>query len=428
MRNTATTSLKRPALRMSMSKYNLYNLSRARSPVNPHRIQSFFKQKWVAKSALRNYHGEHIRERQWQRMFSRKLRSVVPMSPDYLAWNDGTVESAGRGSGLKGVHSRPVPRTPYMLQTFAPMERRLDIAIFRALFASSARQARQFVVHGAVTVNGKPMRYPGYLLNPGDMFQVRPESVMYAMGAPKLDEASFTKVVEEEASEEQSTAESSEATEEEDNRTPKEILKDLLTQSKAILSSAKEGLSAKRKQDLRALSKNVRKLMSRAGRSEVETGDVQAQFEEIQTQIRLARDSKESGVASLPSEQSTSQRTEASNEPETAGKENSSTPITITDVKEASEFGGQDESTLRRALQALSINPVDESKPYGTPWTPREYLSAFAFIPRYLEVNQNICAAVYLRHPVARPGMSEVPSPFNEEANANAFTWYLRRR
>lgn len=38
---------------------------------------------------------------------------------------------------------------------YAPAERRLDTAIFRALFASSTRQARQFVVHGYVKVNGK---------------------------------------------------------------------------------------------------------------------------------------------------------------------------------------------------------------------------------------------------------------------------------
>ncbi len=41
---------------------------------------------------------------------------------------------------------------------YAPLERRLDTAIFRALFAASARQARQMVVHGAVKVNGQPVR------------------------------------------------------------------------------------------------------------------------------------------------------------------------------------------------------------------------------------------------------------------------------
>lgn len=67
-------------------------------------------------------------------------------------------------------------------------------------------------------------------------------------------------------------------------------------------------------------------------------------------------------------------------------------------------------------------------KPYATPWTPRPYMSAFAFIPRYLEVHHAICSAVYLRHPVARPGFSEVPSPFPESALQLAHNWYLRRR
>lgn len=81
---------------------------------------------------------------------------MVPMNPAYLALNDGRNESAGRGSGLEQkTGKKEVEHTPYMLMTFAPLERRLDVAIFRALFASSARQARQFVVHGAVKVNGK---------------------------------------------------------------------------------------------------------------------------------------------------------------------------------------------------------------------------------------------------------------------------------
>jgi hypothetical protein len=73
-------------------------------------------------------------------------------------------------------------------------------------------------------------------------------------------------------------------------------------------------------------------------------------------------------------------------------------------------------------------NPIDHSKPYATPWRPRDYMSAFAFIPRYLEVNQNICAAVYLRHPVARPGSAEVPTPFGETISTPAYGWYLKRR
>lgn len=123
----------------------------------------------------RGYHGEHIKERQWEKMFSRRLLSVVNMNPRYMAAHDGSEQATGRGSGHDkpgeedlaeiGVQEEqrgPRPtnmssdrRTPYMNMAYAPMERRLDIAVWRSLFASSARQARQFVVHGAVKVNGQ---------------------------------------------------------------------------------------------------------------------------------------------------------------------------------------------------------------------------------------------------------------------------------
>ena len=98
------------------------------------------------------------------------MPSVVDMNARYLAQYDGSEHAAGRGSGkdlpptskfgmiphkeTRVAADISVP-TPYMQMVYSPMERRLDIAVFRALFASSTRQARQFVVHGDVTVNGK---------------------------------------------------------------------------------------------------------------------------------------------------------------------------------------------------------------------------------------------------------------------------------
>jgi hypothetical protein len=73
-------------------------------------------------------------------------------------------------------------------------------------------------------------------------------------------------------------------------------------------------------------------------------------------------------------------------------------------------------------------NAPRQDKAYLTPWLPRNWMAAFAFIPRYLEVNQNVCSAVYLRHPVARPGIAEVPSPYGPEMGLLAYQWYLRRR
>ena len=109
----------------------------------------------------RAFHGETIREKQWTRMFRPGIRSVVPMDYNYLAKHDGSEQAAGRGSGAeKPIDNevQPIPRTPYLSMVYAPMERRLDTAIFRALFASSTRQARQFVVHGNVKVNGEKVR------------------------------------------------------------------------------------------------------------------------------------------------------------------------------------------------------------------------------------------------------------------------------
>ena len=80
------------------------------------------------------------------------------MDPDYLANNDGAEQGAGRGSGVEkppGTSTRGPPPIPYLSNVYAPLERRLDTAVFRALFASSLRQARQMVIHGSVTVNGK---------------------------------------------------------------------------------------------------------------------------------------------------------------------------------------------------------------------------------------------------------------------------------
>jgi ribosomal protein S4 len=102
-------------------------------------------------------------------MFTPLLNSVIPMDHRYLAEHDGSEQAAGRGSGLeKPLDLNKISfgknQIPYMHMTYAPIERRLDTAIFRALFARSVRQARQFVIHGQVKVNGKKVRTPSGLV------------------------------------------------------------------------------------------------------------------------------------------------------------------------------------------------------------------------------------------------------------------------
>jgi small subunit ribosomal protein S4 len=53
------------------------------------------------------------------------------------------------------------------------LELRIDNAVFRAGFASSRNQARQFVRHGHISVNGKRVTIPSYVLRKGDVISVR---------------------------------------------------------------------------------------------------------------------------------------------------------------------------------------------------------------------------------------------------------------
>ena len=56
------------------------------------------------------------------------------------------------------------------------LERRLDATVFRAGFARTIYQARQLVVHGHFTVDGKKVDRPGYKLKPGQVIEVRESS------------------------------------------------------------------------------------------------------------------------------------------------------------------------------------------------------------------------------------------------------------
>jgi hypothetical protein len=190
--------------------------------------------------------------------------------------------------------------------------------------------------------------------------------------------------------------------------TPAELkkqLQDLMEQVDGVLA---EDVKAKDKQKFRALRSSIRKAISLWRSANPETiSTLDAQFDFLKTQIA------ERAAAMSP----TSSSKDASSAVE---------PL----------ISDEDQARLRSAFEKLRLetehtsawNKRDAQAPYATPWRPRDYMSAFAFIPRYLEVNQNICAAVYLRHPVARPGLAEVPTPFHIETGQLAFNWYLRNR
>jgi hypothetical protein len=84
-----------------------------------------------------------------------------------------------------------------------------------------------------------------------------------------------------------------------------------------------------------------------------------------------------------------------------------------------------DDSPLTQVLSELDSN----GKP-STPFNLPDYASPFLFIPAYIEVTFQTCSAIYVRHPTARPGYSEIPTPYDADGEIVrlAWEWYVRVR
>jgi small subunit ribosomal protein S4 len=67
------------------------------------------------------------------------------------------------------------------------LELRLDNAVFRAGFAASRNQARQFVRHGHVHVNGRRVTIPSYTLKKGDVIELSPKAKKMIVVRHNLD-------------------------------------------------------------------------------------------------------------------------------------------------------------------------------------------------------------------------------------------------
>ena len=62
-------------------------------------------------------------------------------------------------------------------QLHASLERRLDNVVYRLGLATTRRQARQFVNHGHILVDGKRVDIPSYRVTPGQVISVREKSL-----------------------------------------------------------------------------------------------------------------------------------------------------------------------------------------------------------------------------------------------------------
>ncbi len=81
----------------------------------------------------------------------------------------GLMEKQFRSIFEDASHSKGVTGSAMLIL----LERRLDNVVFRMGFASSRMQARQFIKHGHVTVNGKIVNISSYRVKEGSVIEIR---------------------------------------------------------------------------------------------------------------------------------------------------------------------------------------------------------------------------------------------------------------
>ena len=107
----------------------------------------------AANKKQREY-GMHLREKQKTRRYYGVLEKQFV---NYF-------EEADRKEGMTGEN------------LICLLERRLDNVVYRMGFAASHKEARQLVLHGHFTVNGKKVNIPSLIIKAGDVISVKEAS------------------------------------------------------------------------------------------------------------------------------------------------------------------------------------------------------------------------------------------------------------
>ncbi len=101
-----------------------------------------------------------------------QLREKQKMKRTY-----GLLERQFRGYFEKALHTKGPTGSNLMVM----LERRLDNVLYRMGVASSRSQARQFVLHGHVRVNGRKVNIPNFLVSVGNEITVKDKMRQNAM-------------------------------------------------------------------------------------------------------------------------------------------------------------------------------------------------------------------------------------------------------
>ncbi|KAK9451016.1 mitochondrial 37S ribosomal protein uS4m [Limtongia smithiae] len=417
-------SLVRGLVRSSWHKQNFYNIFKKATPFTLS-LKDFAK-RWRSKKETRAYHGDHLTERQWQGIFSPTLSAV-----SHIKEHNSTEALSDEREEV-----------PLAMQLYAPLERRLDTALFRAMFASSPKQARQYITTGKVRVNGEKMKHAFYPLRPGDVFSVDPECVMRALGRQKP-----------------TTAKS-----EEIDAKQIELFEQFLARCREnpeeMFREKFQPISVDGKYHPERLHRQVRQMAAARVQEQIagidsEEFDKTEYIEEAQTELDMLRTKyEEDPEARLSEDKSLDESIKQALALKVKAGDSKHKDL-IAKMVQSKLDGKKDE--LRELYRSFSgpstvYSPTwyyayleeycgsklpwqqgayglqEPDKSYFTPWTPRTFLAPFAILPAHIEISFKTCTAVYMRDPVIRRGHSEILSPLPLELHEGAYKFYVRRR
>ena len=100
------------------------------------------------------------------------------LEPSYLGYDKKSKRNLQRGNrkvseyGLQ-LREKQKAKFIYGLNLMTILESRLDNVVFRLGFARTRKEARQIVDHKFVTVNGKVVNIPSYLVKAGDVVEIK---------------------------------------------------------------------------------------------------------------------------------------------------------------------------------------------------------------------------------------------------------------
>ena len=111
--------------------------------------------------------GQHGQGRKKLSEYGVQLREKQKVKRAYGMLEKQFKEYFNVAAGMKGVTGTNM---------LSLLERRLDNVVYRMGIGESRAQARQFVLHGHILVNGKKVDIPSYRVNVGDQIAVKEKS------------------------------------------------------------------------------------------------------------------------------------------------------------------------------------------------------------------------------------------------------------